>query len=279
MGALIHRISAWDGLTLAVREWDGGDDRPPVLCLPGLVRTGGDFGGLAPLLGAGRRIVALDYAGRGGSDRARDVGRYAPEACLRDVMDVCAALGVHEAIVIGTSFGGLLACGLASARPGLVRAVVLNDIGPELGSAGRAFVKEFVGLDPNLASVDDCVAYLRAKLPPLSLRSDTQWREMVALTYEQGADGRFHPMWDTRIAGTLDAAVPDLWPVFDGLGDRPVMLAHGLVSDILLPETVARMRARRPDMVVVGVPDVGHAPTLAEPEVATELERFVRHAA
>lgn len=275
MGPLIHRLPAWDGLALAVREWDGGDDHPPLLCLPGLVRTGGDFAGVAGLLGTGRRIIAPDYAGRGASARAPDVARYAPEAIARDVMDLCAALGIHDAIAIGTSFGGLLACGLAAARPGLVRAVVLNDVGPEIGTAGQAFVKDFVGLDPALGSLEECAAFLRARLPPLSLSTDAEWREMAALTYEQGPDGRFHPMWDTRIAQTLDAPVRDLWPLFDGLEGRPVMLVHGLASNILLAETVARMRQQRPDMIVAGVPGVGHAPTLGEPAVAAVLARFV----
>lgn len=275
MGPLIHRLSAWDGLALAVREWDGGDDHPPLLCLPGLVRTGGDFAGLAAQLGTGRRVIAPDYAGRGASARARDTARYAPEAIARDVMDLCAALGIHDAITIGTSFGGLLACGLAAARPGLIRAVVLNDVGPEIGRDGQAFVKDFVGRDPNLPTLDDCVAFLRAHLPPLSLSTDAEWRQMAALTYEQGPDGRFHPQWDTRIAQTLDAPVRDLWPLFGGLQGRPLMLVHGLASNILLPATIDRMRQLRPDMTVASVPDVGHAPTLAEPEVAGALARFV----
>ena len=113
----------------------------PLLCLPGIVRTSGDFETLAHALGAGRRVVAPDYAGRGQSGRSRDITRYAPEACLRDVLDICAALHLHRAIAIGTSFGGLLSMGLAAARPSLFRAVVLNDIGPEIGSSGTEFVR------------------------------------------------------------------------------------------------------------------------------------------
>ena len=108
MDAIVHRISAWDGLPLVVREWRDGDRAPPLLCLPGIVRTSGDFETLAHVLGAGRRVVAPDYAGRGQSGRSRDIMRYAPEACLRDVLDICAALHLHHAIAIGTSFGGLL---------------------------------------------------------------------------------------------------------------------------------------------------------------------------
>ncbi len=275
MDRIVHRLSAWDGLPLVAREWRDGDARLPLLCLPGFVRTSGDFDTLARLLGAGRRVVAPDYPGRGQSGRAPDVARYAPEACLRDVMDTCAALHLHQAIVIGTSFGGLLSMGLAAARPSLLRAVVLNDVGPELGSAGTAFVRDFVGRDPALPDIDAAVAHLRVLLPPMSLDGDDDWRAMAALTYGPGADGRLHPLWDIRIARLVDRPTPDLWALFSALAHLPLLLVRGEASDILLPATVARMQALRPDMEVVSLPGIGHAPTLSEPIILDTLRRFL----
>ncbi|MDQ2805145.1 MAG: alpha/beta hydrolase, partial [Pseudomonadota bacterium] len=52
-----------------------------------------------------RRVISLDYADHGRSGRSRNAARYAPEACVRDVADLCAALHLHRAVVIGTSFG------------------------------------------------------------------------------------------------------------------------------------------------------------------------------
>ena len=275
MDPLIHRISAWDGLSLVVREWDRGNAGIPLLCLPGLVRTSGDFAGIAARHGAGRRVIAVDYAGRGKSGRTRNIERYAAESCLRDLLDICAALHVPHSVTIGTSFGGLLTMGLAAARPGLIRGTVLNDIGPEIAAAGAVVIRAFVANDPKLESVEACVDWLRAKLPPLSLTSDAEWRTMAALTYAEGEDGRFHPVWDTRIARLLSKPTPDLWPLFGALAAVPVLLAWGDVSAVLLPETLDRMRTVRPDMTVVAVPGIGHAPTLAEPAVAAALDRFL----
>jgi pimeloyl-ACP methyl ester carboxylesterase len=272
---VIHRISAWDGLAIHVRAWCDGDGSPPVLCLPGIVRTGGDFEMLAPAIGTGRRVIAIDYPGRGDSGRADDVNRYAPEACARDVMDACAALHIHQAVVIGTSFGGLLSMGLAAARPGLVRAVVLNDIGPDIGSEGADYVRDFVGLDPALDSLEACVAFLRGNLPPLSLDTDAVWRRMAELTYREGDDGRWHPLWDTRIARLLNGPTPDLWSLFGALAAVPVLLVRGAISDILLPGTVSRMQAVRPDMEVVTLPGIGHAPVLTEPPALAAIRRFL----
>ena len=272
----VHRISAWDGLALNVLEWHPDAPGTPLLCLPGLVRTAGDFAPLAA--GAPRRIVALDYAGRGASFRlppgARP-DRYGPEAALRDVMDVAAALGLARVVVVGTSFGGLLAMGLAAARPGLLAGVVLNDIGPDVGTEGAAFVRRFVAHDPALPDLAACVAHLRAILPPLSLHTEADWQAMAALTYAPAADGRWRPLWDTRIAALLDAPPPDLWPLFGALEPFPLLVLRGALSNILSAATLARMGERHGAMTAVTVPDVGHAPSLAEPEVVAALQIFL----
>ncbi len=275
MDALVHRISAWDGLSLVVREWRDGDARTPLLCLPGIVRTSGDFEALAQAIGTGRRVVAPDYAGRGQSGRSRDIARYAPEACLRDVLDICAALHLHQVIAIGTSFGGLLSMGLASVRPSLVRAVVLNDVGPDIGGDGAAFVRQFIGNDIAFSDIDAAVAHLRAVLPPLSRHDDAAWRTMTALTYAPDDNGVLRPLWDTRIARLLNGRTPDLWALFGGLSHLPLLLVRGEVSDILLPSTVTRMQAIRPDMMVASLPGIGHAPTLGEPEILVALQAFL----
>jgi pimeloyl-ACP methyl ester carboxylesterase len=84
-------------------------------------------------------------------------------------------------------------------------------------------------------------------------------------------------VWDTAIARLLNDPPPPLWPLFGALAHVPLLLARGEASDILLAPTVAAMRAARPDMVVVSLPGIGHAPTLAEPSVlqaiAALLER------
>src|SRR5579872_5023180 len=209
MDAIVHRLSAWDGLSLVVREWRDGNMHTPLLCLPGIVRTSGDFEALAEAIGAGRRVVAPDYPGRGQSGRSRDISRYAPEACLRDVLDICAALHLHQVIAIGTSFGGLLSMGLASVRPTLFRGVVLNYVGPDIGSDGADFVRQFIGNNIAFPDMDAAVAHLRAILPPLSLEDDVAWRTMTALTYAPDSDGMLRPVWDTRIAQLLNGKTPD----------------------------------------------------------------------
>ncbi len=270
-----HRVSAWDGLAIHATSWGEESDAPPLFCLPGLVRSGEDFARFAAAHAGGRRVVALDYPGRGRSGRARHLARYAPEATLRDILDVAAALSLSRAVVVGTSFGGLMAMAIAALRPGLLRGVVLNDIGPEIGAAGEAFIRRFVAEDPAWPDLASGARHLRTVLPYLSFTGEEDWLEFARLTYEEGADGRFHPRWDRRIAGMLGGPPRDLWPFFDALEGVPLLLVHGGASTLLLEATVERMRARRPDMAVATVAHVGHAPTLAEPAAEAAISRFL----
>jgi pimeloyl-ACP methyl ester carboxylesterase len=83
------------------------------------------------------------------------------------------------------------------------------------------------------------------------------------------------PVWDTRIARLLNGRTRDLWALFAALAHLPLLLVRGEASDILLPDTVARMQAMRPDMAMVSLPGIGHAPTLAEPEIVTALRALL----
>lgn len=272
----VRRLSAADGLAMAVRLWGERTGRTPLLCLAGLARTGGDFGRLA-LRHAGRRLViAPDYLGRGLSDHARNWRRYRPERLLADLLDLCAALHMPRAVLIGTSFGGLLAMGLAAARPRLVAAVLLNDIGPEIGAGGLAFVRGFVGRRHTLPDLEHAALFLRDRLPWLSLTTAEEWREFAALTFRRDADGRWTSNWDPAIARTLEQGPPpDLWPLFGALAGVPLLLVRGERSDILTAATAARMRARRPDLVELELAGVGHAPTLSEPAIAPAVDAWI----
>ena len=153
---------------------------------------------------------------------------------------------------------------------------MLSGIGPGIGPDGADSVRDFAGHDPALDSLEACVAFLRAKLPPLSLETGADWRRMAALTRQPGADG-CHPVWDIRIAALLRRSPPDLWPLFGTLAHVPVLLLRGEASNILLPGTVARMMAERPDMPVVTLPGIGHAPILTEPPALAAIHTFPGH--
>src|SRR5258708_32851258 len=150
-------VSAQDGLRLHVRAHGTRTDRAlPVVCLPGLARTTADFDTLAVALASDRerprRVLALDYRGRGKSDYDRQPANYNLQVGLCDALSVLTALGIGRAVFVGTSRGGILTMLLAVERPTAIPGCGLNGVGPVIDLAGLMRIKGYVGKLPALAS-------------------------------------------------------------------------------------------------------------------------------
>jgi pimeloyl-ACP methyl ester carboxylesterase len=270
-------VSARDGLHLAALDWAGPPQATPLLCLSGISRSGLDFVHVAEHFAGSRRIVALDYAGHGESGRAAAPARYAPPLVVGDVLDVMAALGLHRVALLGTSFGGILGMALGTMRPGVLAGLALNDTGPELQQGGLDSIGEIIGRDPGFGSLEDAIAFLKARLPPLGI-TESGWPEVADRTYRRGEDGRWHPRWDIRIVDILPkegGAAPDLWPYFRAIPPVPSLLVWGQQSTVLSARTVQAMRAARPAMALCSLPGIGHAPGLGEPAALAAIGRWL----
>src|SRR6185437_9301650 len=256
----------------------------PVVCLPGLARTAADFDALADVLANDppslRRVITLDYRGRGQSEYDRDPARYNFQVELADVLAVVAALDASPAIFIGTSRGGILAMLLAAVRPSAIAGVVLNDIGPVIEPKGLMRIKGYVGKLPQPRSFEEAAEILRrlfdAQFPKLG---PDDWVASAHRAFKQG-NGALVPTYDVNLAKTLEGVnfekpFPPLWPQFDALANVPLMVIRGENSDILSPSTVEAMRARRAAMDTIEVPDQGHAPLLAEADTIARIGAFV----
>ena len=271
-------VRARDGLRLSALDWPGAEERTPLLCLPGIARNALDFVSVAARHAGTRRVVALDYAGHGASERPADPARYSVDIAIRDLLDAMAALHLHRVVLLGTSFGAMMAMALGIMRPCCLAAVAMNDAGPRLEPVGLDFVREVIGQDPAFPSLEAAVAFLRRRLPPLGLREE-DWPGLAESTYVQGEDGHWHPRWDPRIVrvmdGGADGPAPNLWPAFRALDHLPLLLFWGQESAVLSADTVTRMRRERPDMAVVSLPGIGHAPSLREPASVAALDAFL----
>ncbi|MBS0534588.1 MAG: alpha/beta hydrolase [Proteobacteria bacterium] len=275
-------ITASDGLKLHVHEYGRDSTSLPVICLPGLTRTAEDFDTLATALSAeGRRIIAVDYRGRGRSEYDRDPAKYSLPVELDDVMTILAALQCEPAVFVGTSRGGLLTMLLAAVRPQAIAGAVLNDIGPVLEPAGLERIKGYVGKLPQPKNYDDAAAILMRlfgpQFPKLML---DDWRKSARRGFAE-KDGVLVPTYDVALMRTLadldvSKPIPDLWPQFEALAGVPVMVVRGELSDLLSAATVAEMGRRHSSLETLVVPNQGHAPLLAEGDVMARIAAFVR---
>ncbi|HEV2602719.1 MAG TPA: alpha/beta hydrolase [Microvirga sp.] len=75
----------------------------------------------------------------------------------------------------------------------------------------------------------------------------------------------------------LEAPIPTLRPLFEGLKPVPVMVIRGANSDLLSQETVTEMQALHGRLEIVTVPDQGHAPLL-EGDLIERIRDFVQAA-
>lgn len=277
-------ISARDGLRLHAREYGPrGARRLPVVCLPGLARTAADFETLAAALAGDaarpRRVIAVDYRGRGLSDYDRNPDNYNFQNEMADVLAVLTALGAMPALFVGTSRGGILAMMLGAQRPTALAGVVLNDIGPVIDPKGLMRIKGYVGKLPQPRNYEEGAEILRrlfsAQFPRLT---EADWLAAAQRTFTE-KKGALVPTYDPRLARTLvgvgfDRPLPTLWQEFDALANLPVMVIRGALSDLLTPETVRAMAARRTAMESLEVPDEGHAPLLADTNTMTRIADF-----
>ena len=274
-------ISAPDGLRLHVRQFGERSARGlPVVCLPGLARTTADFDILATALSTDRRVIALDYRGRGQSGYDSNPANYSFQTELADVMAVLTALDCLPAIFIGTSRGGILTMLLASLRPTAIAGAVLNDIGPVIEPTGLMRIKGYVGKLPQPRNYEEGADILRrlfdAQFPKLTAED---WLASAKRTFKD-ENGKLVPNYDVNLAKTMEGVdferpLPPLWAQFDALHNVPVMVIRGANSDLLSASTVAAMSARRGAMDIIEVPDQGHAPLLVEPDLIARIGAFM----
>ena len=277
IGAFEERILATaDGLTIYARDYAplAPVTGLPVICLHGLTRNSRDFEVIAPRIAAcGRRVVAPDMRGRGKSANDPDPAHYQPVIYAQDVSALMDKLEIPEAVFIGTSMGGIVTMVLAAMAPARIAAAVLNDIGPKLSPEGIARIGSYVGRTRPVASWAEAAEAVRAiagSAYPARLDDGDFWDAFARRTFRQREDGMIETDYDPHIAlgfaAAADAPPPDMTPLFQALAAKPVLSVRGALSDLLSADTVAEMRAVKPDLDFVEVENVGHAPMLDEPE-------------
>ncbi len=272
-------LTASDGLLLYFRDYgDPLAPGAPLVCLGGLTRNSKDFHTLALRLAPGRRVICPDYRGRGRSEYDSDWRHYRARTTLGDVIQLLAATNLHRAVICGTSFGGLLAMALAVAAPTTLAGVILNDIGPEVNSAGMSRIFTYIGQDRPQPDWDGAIAEMKSMFPDMAFQTEDGWREFAEGTFRRGEDGLLHFNWDIALAKAVAAdrnEGQDLWSMYRALARVPTLALRGACSDVLSEKTFARMAREKPDLVPVTIPGVGHIPALTEPESETAIDDFL----
>ena len=274
-----------DGLTLHARDYPAADGpaKLPILCLHGLTRNAADFEHLGPHIAAqGRRVLAVDFRGRGRSDWDPEPMRYLPATYAGDVLALLDQAGIARAGFIGTSLGGIVSMLLAAMRPTAVAGVTLNDVGATLNPEGLKRIGSYVGISSQVSSWAEAARYA-AKINGAAFPhyGDAEWDAFGRRLFVQDASGAFSLAYDPDISvpfKALDPAAPpaDLTPLFTAMATgRPTLLIRGQLSDLLDEGRAQAMRTIDPLMDYAEVPSVGHAPMLDEPEALAAIDGWL----
>lgn len=222
-----------------------------------IVRLVGDFA-----------IVTYDKRGHGLSDAPAAPYRMADH--IADLAGLLDHLQVKDALVCGLSVGGMIAQGLALARPDLVQALVLCDTGHKIGTDAlwneRIAIVEERGIEAiaeNIMTRWFSNDYRRPDNPDFM-----GYRNMLIRTPVQGYVGTSCAIRDTdytKQVPTLD--VPTLCVVGSEDGSTPPELVSELSS--LIPEAHFEM-----------IDGAGHLPCIEKPEeLANLMQPFLKKAA
>ena len=261
-GAVCHvRADVWQRRPSAART---------VVCVHGLTRNRHDFDVLAHALSTDYRVICLDMPGRGESDWLENPAEYHYPNYVSAVMQVLAQLGLAQVDWIGTSMGGIIGLMLANASPGLLRSLVLNDIGALVPAAGLRRIMAYVGVNTHFATRMQAEAALRETLKPFGLQNEQQWRQLLTTSIRELADGTACLAYDPAIHISLPKgdAIADvnLWPLWEAVKPVPVLLLRGAESDILTVPTAREMHATHTHLTYHEIPGTGHAPALVAQE-------------
>ena len=106
------------------------------------------------------------------------------------------------------------------------------------------------------------------------------WAEIARQQFNE-AHGQPTHGYDQKLAKAIsitDGAEGDLWPQFEALAKKPMLVLRGEMSDILSETTVGEMRLRHPNLETRTVKGQGHAPLLRDQPTQIAIADFLLRA-
>jgi lipase len=279
-----------NGLQLHYRRWsspESGSALPPILLLHGLASAARIWDLVAPLLAArGHVVTALDQRGHGESDKPNTGYDFA--TIVADDTAAVQKLRIEHPIVVGHSWGALVALQYAVVHPEQTTALVMVDGGTGQLSLHPGWTREQAMKDlapPRFAGTprDTFLSYIRGG--PLGQQWTPQLEDIMLHIVQLRDDDTVAPRLDfenhLQIIGAMwDQPTYDLYrqircPTKLILAEqRPTSEAQEALLRMRL-EGLTRIRELRPDIRIVRMPDTVHDIPLQRPaELAEEIDDF-----
>lgn len=204
-------------------------------------------------------LVAVDLPGHGHSGDVHPERPPSPHSLAHDVAIAVEALAPRASMVVGMSLGGLTAVQVATARPSLVRKLMMVDVTPGAGGEKTADIVKFLSGPETFASLDEILERTIAFNPT---RSRSSLRRGVLHNTVQRDDGT----WEWRHQRTrpvIDGERPAIdfaamWDDIEAI-TSPMQLIVGDRSPVVDDADKAEFRRRQPAAPIIEVADAGHS--------------------
>jgi pimeloyl-ACP methyl ester carboxylesterase len=259
------------GDDLQVRE-DGLHSRPAIVLLHGFDGSLRWWDSVTPALATRYRVIRFDLLGHGGS--AKPSSGYSMEHQAQLVDETLLKLGVHRALIIGHSMGGLVATALATRDRPLTAGVLLIDSSPNASAGELPFVAR-LGFIPVIGEMTRTIATdamvskgLASAFTPgykVPQQFIADYRRMTYTSYASSHDNDKAYLQHESLLRRLSAL---------GL---PLLVIYGTRDQIVAP-TAIRDFASVPNAQLVPIAGAGHSPMVERPNTVSQLiASFAKH--
>jgi pimeloyl-ACP methyl ester carboxylesterase len=262
-------------------EWGDSNNNKILLCLHGLTRNGRDFDQLATILQDDYRLICPDIVGRGQSDWLTEEKDYNYQTYIVAILTLLNHLNIQKVDCLGTSMGGIIGMSIAANFPAIIQRLILNDVGAMIPKEALQGIAKYIligdRLLPDFAAVNQ---HIRRNFRGFGQLSDQQWEQLAKHSVIPLPDGKYRLNYDPKIGHVFqDKPLSDLedihlWDIWQKL-TCPLLLLHGNDSDLLLTETIEEMQKQQPNMEVIHLENVGHAPALMEEEQIKLIKQWL----
>ena len=196
-------------------------------------------------------VLALDQRGHGDSEWNRELD-YSIDAMVADAEAFIAQQQLDRPVVFGHSMGGRVTLTMAVQHPGIARALVIVDVGPEISAEGAKTIQNFVVRN---LEFDDLEVFLDnvEKYDPFRTRAHIE--RTMKYNVLRRVDGKYISKVDHRRIpmANRDLTLDDVRTL-----DFPVLVVRGAQSNILEADAADRFLVALPQGTLVTVPNCGH---------------------
>jgi pimeloyl-ACP methyl ester carboxylesterase len=272
VGGQTRQARAYDGFIVRLPHGDdlqvhenGPASAPALVLLHGFAGSLRWWDAITPALATRYRVVRVDLLGHGGS--AKPAGGYSMEHQAQLVDEALAKLGVHRAVIVGHSMGGIVATALARRHRALTAGVVVIDSPPRSSASTLPFLARLafvplIGPATRTLATDGMVASAlgSAFAPGFKVRrvyAGDFWRMTYTSYHDSHSDSTAYLQHEPLPARLKALTVP-------------LLALYGTRDQLVSPRS-ERDYETVPGAQVLAIPGSGHSPMIEKPYATSQL--------